>query len=246
MEKVLSDYIHDYGYIGHKWENGPIALEYGDGTQRIFMYGLLKNSLFIPNLYFVDGEPVRHPNSIYWWGQPGTMSADNYIPPLCYYICFYNRRGSFTKVLWPLIKRLGFTWNRKHIWPEQNPGNKMPDWMGPVLPMFILHWINFPLLRPLTELADLPHLIQAVSLWYMSIKKPYEVSDHLNFRVIQEFCRRRQRTYVSRFAWWFYQKFTRPVVHESVTSKDPCKAAFQYYFRHNSAPPLDKVLWAYL
>lgn len=162
-KSLLDPYKDQYGFIGHKTDEG--GLEFGDGTQRLgtcwitnfllYRESAIENSdLFADQLdrlllHTIDKngksklQYIRHWNGYSWPGQPWIMSRDNFeaLWTACELIAPYNERVKkhldlMTKLV---TKRLGFVWNYRHIWPQLQYEPKLPgaywpwDWLGKLI-----------------------------------------------------------------------------------------------------------------
>jgi len=140
MAKRLCDYLDSKNWIGHFDDFG--VLEFGDGTQRKFMFLLFK--FFLKELSLKDfrnrvnenwqavqtltKEPVRHWDDTKWPGQKGIMSRDNLWPYVC---CLeagemHEEAGELFILL---LKRGFFLWNTKEIGGAKKK-IPIPDWAG--------------------------------------------------------------------------------------------------------------------
>lgn len=176
--KRLANYLDEHGFIGHFDDNG--VLEFGDGSQRIFMQELFKfflnscpvmllhrviefretvNSYF-NQLLLSNGEPSRHWNRKMWYGQDKIMSRDNLWP----YVCCLQAGGMRKEALdlfLKLAKRGFFLWNTKHIGGELKKF-QVPDWAGIGMIMTLVKTILF-------GNGALNVLSSIFSLWFMYI-----------------------------------------------------------------------------
>lgn len=266
--KSLIDYTDNKGFIGH---GSPGNLEFGDGAQRLGtiwvkrfvrmsepQYEVLKEGMaknFLEQLELIhleSGEWVRHWDSLQWWGQPGTMSRDQMDPLLMAMILWAPHNKEIEtlakEAVLTIIKRGGFLWNYRHIWPQ--PGDKpklITDFFGiSILGHAIRLW-KIKVLYPLLPIIDLPLVFNSILRVIVGYHDPTEVGDDLNHQIRLVFNDLKVPVLVGTIAKYIYKKF-RPkaaYINGVYSDSEPIRAAWEIYFAQPSAPPLD-VEWAYV
>lgn len=267
--KSLNPFFDRHGFIGHLDENGE--LEFGDAAQRLGFYHFANDWLFDINLqseraireidrqtflknwdYLDSGrsEPVRHHDYTKWYGRSGCFSRDQLIPIVAMLtLVSYKRMYSLFK---RLILRGGALWNTKKI-GQDSVEKKIPDFIGTsTLAMFLrgicyhntwqtifIYWIIFAL-----DIALVFHV-----LWrcLVGLFNKDNVGDDLNLCVILLHAKLvpTPLSFLSRKLYlWLRPKpgFVQVFGSELKDERGPI-LAIRWYFRSNSAPPLDRY-WA--
>lgn len=265
--KSLSNYSDSKGFIGHGF---PGHLEFGDSTQRLgtiwikkfveFSNSSLEFKRKISNDFLIklemvhleSGEWVRHWDHSQWPGQPGIMSLDQMDPILMAMILWapYNDRIErlAKDTVLNLIKRGGFLWNTKTIWPH--PGDKpkyVTDWFGPsILSHAIRLWKIYPLYVLLPSL-DIPLIFNSLFRSIAGLVNRNDVGDDLNHQLRLVFNKLSVPSFVGNFATFLYKKFrpTSKYPDGTLSNSDPIKAVWQIYYAGIANPPLD-IEWEFV
>lgn len=183
-------------------------------------------------------EPVRHWDSRYWPGKPGTMSRDNLTPIFCCFLVL-GLKNSVSNLMWRIAARGGFLWNTKHI-GQHTDDWKVPDWIGLMLPLLVLRASRFG--WGLSYLSDI-YLAILVAIRMFKAKQDWDdVGDDLNLTVVAETCRViKPSFFTTKILSWYHHK--RPEAGPATRRPGPgLYQAFQWYFAPDIAPPLDELV----
>jgi hypothetical protein len=263
--KPLKNYVDSKGFIGHGLPN---PLEFGDGAQRLGTIWIkrfvqysdpqsesLRESLakdFLVQLELIhlnSGEWVRHWDHSKWPGQSGIMSRDQMDPLLMAMILWspYDPRIEelAKETVITIIKRFGFLWNFKHIWPKPEDKSKLiPDWYGvSILGHAIRLWKVYPLyiLLPLLDIElEINSLFRVVG----GLLNKNDVDGDINHQVRLAFAQLHTPTFIGKIAKYLY-KWLRPkpaLQDGTVLEGDPIKTTWQVYYYGENNPPID-VEW---
>lgn len=253
----LTKFQDSRGYIVHK--HGSVE-DGGDTAQREGMVRIAESILRVSildtdpqtqceGLLFSGPEPVRNPDPTKWWGQPGTMSRDNTFP-LIVAMGLLGLQHQVYRLMFMLIKRAGWFWNTKHIWPSPNDPVKLPDLIGP---MTVAALIRAGLLWPLYP------LLVAIDLWAIlavavritvAVYKPGDTSDDLNLTAYLLQAKKVFPTPFSFLARKLYRGRPAAAPDEAPLEKyegfGPVTAFKEYFRPELGAPPIDKLYELFL
>jgi len=249
MSKNLQDFTDFQGFIGHR-DPTTGKLEFGDSAQRTFSYFIAQFATGTPVPKDVvkaayeaikkpDGELVRHPDITEWYGQRGSMSRDQLIPVLIA-LDLYGLDKEFKELLWNLLKRGWFAWNTKRI--HETEGWKIPDFMGLEGLLIAFRGLGGPFAWCLKFLDRSLKLMVSLRV-ELSKKDADDVGDDLNLTNLLFHAALKNSTKHAEAAAAMY-KAERPGAgadDEHRLEGHPVYTAFQHYYRHWYAPPMDEV-----
>lgn len=242
--KELKDYFDKSAMLIHL--DDDVSSRGGDASQRTCM---LEVAMFSHNSfderYFIsrvlislwqelnrNGEPTRHYGTPYWPSKPGHMSRDNLFGWIC--VGKLHNILSGMKIMSRIFLRGGFLWNTKKI-GQQNGSWKIPDWCGPLMWFIAFRGSNYFF----DWLADM-YLWMAIRVrCYKASKDADDVGDDLNLCVAIETMRliRDTKTLKKARRWYLENRPPTPFLN----AENNVIGALSWYFRHDSAPPLDVI-----
>lgn len=246
--KTPAHFIDQKGMVIHHDTDGSKG---GDSLQRTGMMILFSDMDDNKKRMWTSGvwglvnqgpEPVRHWDSRYWPGRPGTMSRDNLTPIYCCFLAL-GMKTHYENLLWRLLARGGFLWNTKHIGQEDNAW-KIPDWIGVMLPLLWLRktWAGWVL----SYFSDFYLFILVMIRFYKAKKDWDDVGDDLNLTVVAEACRLIKPSWFTLKILKLYHN-SRPVAGPPTNRDDKgLYQAFRWYFAPEIAPPLDVLVIEHL
>lgn len=252
-----NDHIDSYDFITQRGGDG------GDSAQRLGMYALgwaIKHAARpddevhtdlrykLEQLELPSGEWVRHPNHAMWYGQPGTMSRDNFLP-LMVLMGLLGATDTLKRVFINLfVKRLGFMWNTKHIW--ETDGWKIPDHVMPSGAAVFMRACNSKWFYPILVMCDLwLYLNSFVRVVKSRVFDPDDVSDDLNLIIQMLWAKYRLPTFISKWATRYYVKERGKAgknFDQLLMGFGP-QTALDWYFREETgAPPMNEYYKEFL
>jgi hypothetical protein len=197
----------------------------------------------------LENEIKRHWDSKNWPGQPGSMSRDNFTPPLLASMLYGSPYADL--LIWFVIKRFGFMWNRVDIGGNKKPWWHLVDWVGmrnvnSIIRHIAMFDVVFKIvLFPIVTILDLFFLFQCVIQVLRSRKEQpgkWSTSDDKNLCLECLYMDRTFNTPASLLGKMIYRKRL-PAGDDF--GRYPMKgfgpySAWVSYFRHEiKAPPLD-------
>lgn len=240
MLKTLSTYLDSRRLICHRNEDG--SLDCGDSCQRTYMYGVFRFVLsqqkiywfnFLESLdsaFWLSRCPVRSPQPG-WWSLPDRFSRDQLIPMIVGK-SFIQHNEQMKLLTVTMLKRLGLCWN----WYGNGdaPTKKLPDILGPTTWTAILrYWTSRYLITevifwPLICALDLFLILQVLFRCIVMLIDSDNVGDDLNLTLLVLHAKYFSPTLASLAARKIFKHIRKPCL------------SFQWYFRDESAPPIDE------
>lgn len=189
---------------------------------------------------------VRYWNDLYWPGQLWIMSRDNLEAPWAAAALYapYNEdlKVFFDLLTSELIKRGGFTWNYKHIWPHPDFEPKIPDLVEPwSLAARAIRGYRLWYLYPILFLLDLDTLVTSVIRVIKSWFNPDNTASDLNHQGRLVF---KQLVYWTPIVWlakYIYRLRRRPTLEpgEESLGNVAIEVYQSYYWEYNDPPAFE-------
>jgi len=254
----ISEYIDEYGFPCHRTEDGS-RLEGGDSSNR---WGLIRIIEKVAGVKLLPNDPhediesiyrlkehqfVRHPDITYWYGKPGCMSHDNFMPLMIgAYLCGCVTEARYMAMM--LIERFGFFWNIYDIAGDKKK-IPIPDLAFPGTWSTLFRVMNWWMLYPIMVVFDLWYLFQAIIICVIGIFNKEHTTDDLVLQCNFIFAQEVMPTPISFLARWVYCHF-RPLSHVTTEDKKSVvigeygpMSAFESYFYPRTAI---KIAWYWM
>jgi len=213
-------------------------------SPRLFFFYYVESNCLSLGVRTEQAEITRHWNKNEWFGKPGTLSRDNFLPILCF--ALETEMLSWSNHWFKVLKRRWFMmWNVKKI-GQQTEKKKIPDFLGAsgfalyarlLIPQTVFGRFGLWVMKHVSDSILVGSSIVKVIGSYLDREN---TGDTLNLSNVLDTLSRHKPTWQVWISVWILRTFLHR--HSKFPNETRVMSHWCEYFMRDEAPPLDQLV----